>query len=186
MPAEAPAIPVVAAEEPAVPVVAPAAPSDASAQPVAVNPVVALERVVIRGNADSYDLGPIPEFYVSDANNNDKRDSGSEFDDERSPDTPPPRRRVTKRRRLDSEASEQATAASNSTETATMTEPRETTSQGTQTAGLSDAYGWDHHHTIVRETRRNGAVVVTEDFIWRAGIGSVKFPCCETAASYKQ
>ena len=65
-------------------------------------------------------------------------------------------------------------------------EPRATTSQGTATAGLSDAYGWDHHHTIVRETRRNGSLVVTEDFIRRAGPGTVRFPCCEAAAWYTQ
>ena len=52
----------------------------------------------------------------------------------------------------------------------------------TQTPGLNSRFGWDHHHTRVREVRPNGTIVTTEDFIWRVGHGSVRFPCCDGPA----
>ena len=126
------------------------------------------------------ELGPIPEFYVSDVNNNARPDSGPESDDgARSPGTPPPRRLpAPKRRRLESPEGERHHQG-------VGTEEPERTTSGTQTAGPRDVFGWDHHHTIVKEIRPNGTMVVTHDYIWRAGTGSVKYPCCESAAVHE-
>ena len=140
-----------------------------------------------RSRATSYskELGPAPEFFVEEAesNNNRKvRHRTPEDDDQldepvRSPGTPPLRRQDRRRSR----DKEPETAPRDDPEPDVEDTPS-TTDRATQTPNLRDSFGWDHHHTLVREVRKNGTVVTTEDFIWRVGHGSVKFPCCESAA----
>ena len=92
-----------------------------------------------------------------------------------------------KRRRLESESEDEGPSNK-----CVGTETRESDSRGTQTVaretqtpGLHDAFGWEHHHSFVREIKRDGRAIITEDHIWRAGSGSVKFPCCESVAYHK-
>lgn len=133
-----------------------------------------------RSRATSYskELGPVPEFSleVADSNNNRRvREKTPEREEqpaveEGSPQPPPASRH-------------QETSPAEDQEEAPAPDREETTTtRSTQTSSQSDCFGWDHHHTIVKEIRKNGTVVTTEDYIWRVGRGSVKFPCCESAA----
>ena len=131
-----------------------------------------------RSASYSKELGPEPEFSVEaeDGNNNTKP---MVLEDEEARCTPEPRTHQNQDDVLPETTAE-------TTLESKPEEARETTERGTQTPRMDENFGWDHHHTTVREVRKNGTVVTTDDCIWRVGRGSVKFPCCDSAAEARE